>query len=172
MKYYIFVAVLIGCIYSMSPVSNNLMLSLSASNMVYAMLEDADPDYHMAFSLGYVREDSKTIKSGFGFQYLLGINQDIINDSSVRNKDLFGLSLFSFVEIPLGSASIGIRSLFDCGSSDYNFIFGPTIGYSFDLNGVDINVNYFKGCTDFINFSRFTDSIELRIMLPFKGKEN
>ena len=172
MKYYIYIAVLIGCIYSKSPVDNNLMLSLSASNIAYTMLDNAGPGYHMAFSLGYTREDSKTIESGLGFQYLLGINQDTINESSSNNKKLFGLSIFSFVEIPWHSTSIGLRSFFDFGFSNYNFIFGPTIGYSFNLNSLDININYFGGCSDFINFSRFTNSMELRIVLPFKGIEN
>ena len=172
MKYYIYIVVLIGCIYSKSPVDNHLMLSLSASNIAYTMLDDAGPGYHMVFSLGYAREDSKTIESGLGFQYILGINQDILNESSSNNKKLFGLSIFSFVEVPWNKTSIGLRSFFDFGFSNYNFIFGPTIGYSFNLNSLDININYFRGCADFINFSRFIDSIELRIMLPFKGIQN
>ena len=172
MKYYIYIAILIGCIYSRAPVDSNFTLSLSASNMVYAMVEDTDSGHHMALSVAYIREDSETVTSGFGFQYLLGINRDIISRSSIRNKDFFGLSIFSFLEIPFRSTSIGFRSFFDLGSSDYNFIFGPTIGYSFNLNFIDININYFRGCSDYINFSRFADSIELRITLPLKGKGN
>ena len=145
---------------------------MNVSNMVDSMLDNANSSYHLAFSFGYARKDSKTIKSGFGLQYLLGIDQDIIDNSSAKNKNLFGLSIFSFIEIPLDRVSIGVRSFFDFGSSSYNFIFGPTIGYSFDLNNGNISIIYFKGCSDFINFSRFTDSIELRIILPFKGKDN
>ena len=172
MKYYIYIVVLIGCIYSKSPVDNHLMLSFSTSNIACTMLDGVGPGYHMAFSFGYAREDSKSIESGFGFQYLLGINQDTINESSSNNKKLFGLSIFSFMEIPWHNTSIGLRSFFDFGFSNYNFIFGPTIGYSFKLNNLDININYFRGCADFINFSRFTDSIELRIMLPLEGIQN
>ena len=70
LKYYIYIVVLIGCIYSKSPVDNHLMLSFSTSNIACTMLDGVGPGYHMAFSFGYAREDSKSIESGFGFQYL------------------------------------------------------------------------------------------------------
>ena len=79
---------------------------------------------------------------------------------------------FSFIDFPLGNASFGVRSLFDFGFSNYNFVFGPTAGYSFNLGRINFNINYFKGCLDFINFSKFTDSVEARIVLPLKGKDN
>jgi len=59
LKYYIYIAILIGCIYSRAPVDSNFTLSLSASNMVYAMVEDTDSGHHMALSVAYIREDSE-----------------------------------------------------------------------------------------------------------------
>ena len=112
------------------------------------------------------------MRSGFGVQYILGADQDAEGEFSLKNKNLFGLGVFSFIEIPADRLTIGLRSAFDFGFSESNFIFGPTIGYSFNINDINININYFKGCSDFINFSRFTDTIEARIMLPFKGKDN
>jgi len=172
LKYCIYIAILVGCIYSKPSVDHNFIFSLGASNAAYGMLESSKVSYNLGVSGGYFRRDTGGIKSGFGLQYILGVDQSLLDNSSLKNKNLFGLSVFSFIEIPLDRVSIGVRSTLDLGFSDFNFVFGPTFGYSFNVNTLNININYFKGCSDFINFSRFTDTIEARIMLPLKGKNN
>ena len=172
MKYFIYIAALVGFLYSKPLADHNYMLSTSVSNVASRMLDSASGTFNLGVSGGYTRQDTWGMRSGFGFQYILGVDQDAVSESSLKNKDLFGLSVFSFIEVPLDRLSIGVRSTLDFGFSDSNFIFGPTIGYSFEINDMNIDINYFKGCSDFINFSRFTDTIEARIMLPFKGKDN
>ena len=172
MKHLISIAALLCVLRSSPHVDNAVIFSIGASNVSYSIISSNEPLFSVDVSVGFSRKDIKNRVSGFGLTYNIVTDQSILDGELVRNKDLFGLRAFSFIDLSLGNASIGVRSLFDFGFSDYNFVFGPTAGYSFNLGRVNFNINYFKGCLDFINFSRFTNGVEVRIVLPLKGKDN
>ena len=127
---------------------------------------------HPGVSIGYYREDADNIQSGFGFQYIVGVDPKYIEDSSSKNQTLYGFGVYSFVEADIWFARLGLKSYYDFGYSNYNFIMGPTLGMEFEAIGIDFNINYFKGCADFVNFARFVDYIELGVKIPLRGKDS
>jgi hypothetical protein len=171
LNFFTSIAALLCVLHSSPHVDNGAFLSIGTSNISHTMIDTDRSPYLIDVSAGFSRTDSKNIVSGFGLTYSIVTDQSIIDDTGIKNRDLFGLKVISFIEFPIGKTSFGVRSLFDFGFSEYNFVLGPTFGYSFNINHVAININYFKGCVDFIKFSRFSDSLEARIVLPLKRKK-
>ena len=172
MIFFTTIAALLCALYSSPHVDNAAIFSIGASNLSYAMIDSDESVFSADISSGFSRTDAKGRVSGFGVAYSMHTDKNILNGNYVRNKNLFGLRVFSFIDFPIRNFSIGFRSLFDLGFLDHNFVVGPTAGYSFYMGAIKLNINYFKGCSDFVKFSRYTDSIEARIALPLKGKDN
>jgi len=179
LRNYIYIAILLGTIFALDDLKKTgLSYSLSMSNIGYYMIDFSKFDdegysqFYPGFSLGYFREDIDGIQSGFGLHYTFGVHPDYLEESSSKKQALYGVGIYSFVDRELSFIRLGLKSYYDFGNSDYNFIMGPTAGFQFEAVGVNFNINYFRGCTDFVNFARFTDYVELAIALPFKGKKN
>ena len=157
---------------------DGLAFSLNLSDLAHSMVDFSsldngnDKHIYVGLSLGYFREDNNSIQSGFGFQYILNIDQSYIEDSSAENVNLYGLGVYTFIEKQASFARLGLKSYYDFGNSDYNFIMGPTIGVLFNFANVDFNINYFRGCADFVNFSRFINYIEFSVKVPLKGRNS
>ena len=172
MNFFITIVALLCALHSSPHVDNAVIFSVGTSDISYSMVDSDESMLLPEFSIGFSRKDTKNRVSGFGLTYSISSDRSFLEDQLIKNKDIFGFRVFSFIDFPIGSFSFGVRSLFDFGFSDNNFVFGPTAGYSFLLGRMNLNINYFKGCADFINFSRFTNSVEARITLPLKGKDN
>ena len=139
----------------------------------YSNLDNGEYNqFYPGLSLGYFREDIDGIQSGFGFHYTLGVDPDYIDGSSSKKQNLYGVGIYSFVDREVSFVRLGLKSYYDFGNSNYNFIMGPSIGFQFEALDVNLNINYFRGCTDFVNFARFTDYIELAIRIPFNREKN
>ena len=146
------------------------------SNLGYYMVNSSELDdgeykqYHPGITIGYFREDFDDIQSGFGFQYILGVDPNYIKNSSSKKQNLYGFGVYSFVDRQVSFTRLGLRSYYDFGNSDYNFIMGLTIGMEFEALGVNFNINYFKGCLDFVNFARSVDYIEMSVRMPLNRR--
>ena len=91
-------------------------------------------------------------------------NNFYLEDQIIKNKNLFGLRLFSSISCNSFSiCKIGFKSLIDLSFTKNSFVFGPSVRYLFKIGTLNLNISYFKGCADFINFSKFTDTLELQI---------
>lgn len=153
------------------------LCSVSMSNIGYYMVNFSQFDdgeysqFYPGLSLGYFREDTDGIQSGLGFHYTIGVDPDYIDGSSSKKEALYGLGIYSFVDRKVSFLRLGLKSYYDFGNSNYNFIMGPTAGLQFKTADINFNINYFRGCTDFVNFARFADYIEVAIMAPLNRKE-
>jgi len=172
LNFFITIAALLCVLHSSPHLDNAVILSIGASDISHSMVDSDESILLPDFSAGFSRKDSRSRVSGFGLAYSVSSDKSFLDGQSINNKDIFGLRVFTFIDFPVGNFSFGVRSLFDFGFSDYSFVVGPTAGYSFSLGTMNFNINYFKGCADFINFSRFTNSVEARLTLPLKGKDN
>ena len=176
MRYYYVIILIIGFIFSEQIYRSGFFLSLGSSDLAVKMgdltteeIELTRPANNYSLSVGYNRTDRKGIRSGVGFQYIMGYDRDSGDISSAYYKDWFGIGLLSFFNIPIikykniSILEIGARSHFDLGFSNNNFSFGPSVGISAGFYSLGININYFRGCLDFINFENFSDQINLEI---------
>ena len=176
MRYYYVIILIIGFIFSEQIYRNGFFLSLGSSDIAVKMgdltneeIELTSPSSNYSLSIGYNRTDPKGIRSGVGAQYIMGYDRVSADISSAYYKDWFGIGLLSFFNIPIikykniSILEIGARSHFDLGFSNNNFSFGPSVGISVGFYSLRININYFRGCLDFINFDNFSDQINLEI---------
>ena len=139
------------------------MFSTGLSNISSYLLDDEEVFYSPHISLGFSRTDNIKFTSEFGLEYSFKSNNSSKEGEYTTNKNLFGLRLFSSISYQLLICKIGFKSLIDLSFPKNSFIFGPSIAYLFKVGTLNLNISYFKGCADFINFSKFTDNLELKI---------
>ena len=176
LRYYYVIIFIIGFIFSEQIYRNGFFLSLGSSDLAVKMgdltaeqIELTSLTNNYSLSIGYNRTNPKGIRSGFGFQYIMGYNRDSADILSSYYEKLFGIGLLSFFNVPIIKykkirfIEIGARSHFDLGLSNNNFSFGPSVGISAEFYFLGINVNYFKGCLDFVKFEEFSDQINFEI---------
>ena len=163
MKYIFSIVFFVSALFSNVHINNSFMLSTGLSNISSYLLDDEEVFYSPHISLGFSRTDNIKFTSEFGLEYSLKSNNSSNQSENTTNKNLFGLRLFSSISYQLSICKIGFKSLIDLSFPKNSFIFGPSIAYLFRLGTLNLNISYFKGCVDFINFSKFTDNLELQI---------
>ena len=163
MKYIFSIVFFVSALFSNVHINNSFMLSTGLSNISSYLLDDEEVFYSPHISLGFSRTDNIKFTSEFGLEYSLKSNNSSNQSEYTTNKTLFGLRLFSSISYQLSICKIGFKSLIDLSFPKNSFIFGPSIAYLFRLETLNLNISYFKGCADFINFSKFTDNLELQI---------
>ena len=163
MKYIFSIVFFVSALFSNVHINNSFMFSTGLSNISSYLLDDEEVFYAPHISLGFSRTDNIKFTSEFGLEYSLKSNNSSNQSEYTTNKNLFGLRLFSSISYQLSICKIGFKSLIDLSFPKNSFIFGPSIAYLFRLGTLNLNISYFKGCADFINFSKFTDNLELQI---------
>ena len=163
MKYIFSIVFFVSALFSNVHINNSFMFSTGLSNISSYLLDNEEVFYSPHISLGFSRTDNIKFTSEFGLEYSLKSNNSSNQSEYTTNKNLFGLRLFSSISYQLSICKIGFKSLIDLSFPKNSFIFGPSIAYLFRLGTLNLNISYFKGCADFINFSKFTDNLELQI---------
>ena len=163
MKYIFSIVFFVSALFSNVHINNSFMFSTGLSNISSYLLDDEEVLYSPHISLGFSRTDNIKFTSEFGLEYSLKSNNSSKESEYTTNKNLFGLRLFSSISYQLLICKIGFKSLIDLSFPKNSFIFGPSIAYLFKVGTLNLNISYFKGCADFINFSKFTDNLELQI---------
>ena len=163
MKYIFSIVFFVSTLFSSVYINNSFVLSAGLSNIFKYLLDNEEIFYAPHISLGFSRTDNIKFTSEFGLEYSLKSNISSKESEYIANKNLLGLRLFSSISYQFSICKIGFKSLVDLSLPKNSFIFGPSITYLFKLGTLNLNISYFKGCADFINFSKFTDSIELQI---------
>ncbi|MAV89064.1 MAG: hypothetical protein CBD21_00765 [bacterium TMED161] len=163
MKYLFSIIFFVSALFSNVHINNSYMLSTGFSNISSYLLDNEEVFYAPHISLGFSRTDNIKFTSEFGLEYGLKSNNSSKESEYLANKNLFGLRLFSSISYQLSICKIGFKSLIDLSFPKNSFIFGPSIAYLFKVGTLNLNISYFKGCADFINFSKFTDNLELQI---------
>ncbi len=163
MKYIFSIVFFVSTLFSNVYINNSFMLSTGLSNVSSYLLDNEEVFYDPHISLGFSRIDNIKFTSEFGLEYSFKSNNSFKESEYIANENLFGLRLFSSISYQFSICKIGFKSLIDLSLPKNSFIFGPSVTYLFKLGTLNLNINYFKGCADFINFSKFTDSIELQI---------
>ena len=181
MRYYLYIILIMGFVLGEGIHKNELFTSINISDLGQKMADDNSEgsisSNSYAFSIGYNRVDLKGSRSGIGFEYIFNINRDEANLNSAYYKNLFGLSLISFFNTPIFKIedknqyqlNIGAKSYFDFGLTNNNFAIGPTFGLSMKVYKITLNLNYFIGCLDLDNFSKYTNQIDLGLSFQYKG---
>ena len=163
MKYIFSIIFFVSSLLPNDHLNNNLTLSAGLSNISSYLQDNKETVYTPLISLGFSRTDNINFTSEFGLEYSLKSNNFTLEDKVIKNKNLFGLRLFSSISYPFLICKIGFKSLIDLSFPRNSFIFGPSVRYLFKIGTLNLNISYFKGCADFINFSKFTDTLELQI---------
>jgi len=163
LKYIFSIVFFVSTLFSNVYINNSFMLSTGLSNVSSYLLDNEEVFYDPHISLGFSRIDNIKFTSEFGLEYSFKSNNSFKESEYIANENLFGLRLFSSISYQFSICKIGFKSLIDLSLPKNSFIFGPSVTYLFKLGTLNLNINYFKGCADFINFSKFTDSIELQI---------
>ena len=163
MKYIFSIVFFVSTLFSSVHINNSFLLSAGLSNISSYLLDNEEVFYAPHISLGFSRTDNIKFTSKFGLEYSLKSNISSKESEYIANKNLFGFRLFSSISYQFSICKIGFKSLIDLSFPKNSFIFGPSVRYLFKLGTLNLNISYFKGCADFINFSKFTDSIELQI---------
>ena len=163
MKYIFSIVFFVSALFSNVHINNSFMFSTGLSNISSYLLDDEEVFYSPHISLGFSRTDNNKFTSEFGLEYSLKSNNSSNQSEYTTNKNLFGFRLFSSISYQLSVCKIGFKSLIDLSFPKNSFIFGPSIAYLFKVGTLNLNISYFKGCADFINFSKFTDNLELQI---------
>ena len=163
MKYIFSIVFFVSALFSNVHINNSFMFSTGLSNISSYLLDDEEVFYSPHISLGFSRTDNIKFTSEFGLEYSLKSNNSSNQSEYTTNKNLFGLRLFSSISYQVSICKIGFKSLIDLSFPKNSFIFGPSIAYLFKVGTLNLNISYFKGCADFINFSKFTDNLELQI---------
>ena len=163
MKYIFSIVFFVSALFSNVHINNSFMFSTGLSNISSYLLDNEEVFYSPHISLGFSRTDNIKFTSEFGLEYSLKSNNSSNQSEYTTNKNLFGLRLFSSISYQLSICKIGFKSLIDLSFPKNSFIFGPSIAYLFKVGTLNLNISYFKGCADFINFSKFTDNLELQI---------
>ena len=156
---YIFYLVILSFVIS-KDFDNFFHIELNYSNLANSVYNgetsvDLESDNDLGVKICFSRVDSSSISSGLGIQYIPGINSNVINFSNATNSNLYGLSLHTFLYKSIWSIEIGLESIYHLGSTGKDFIVGPRIGYKFDLFGMYINLNFFIGYINVINFEQY-----------------
>ena len=163
MKYIFSIVFFVSALLSNDFINKSFIISTGLSNISDHLLDNEEIVYTPQISLGFSRADNNKFTSEFGLEYSMKSNNSFKESEYITNKNLFGLRLFSSISYPFSICKIGFKSLIDLSFTKQNFVFGPSIAYSFKLGTLNLNISYFKGCADFINFSKYTDSLELQI---------
>ena len=163
MKYIFSIVFFVSALFSNVHINNSFMFSAGLSNISSYLLDYEEVFYSPHILLGFSRTDNIKFTSEFGLEYSLKSNNSSKESEYTTNKNLFGLRLFSSISYELSICKIGFKSLIDLSFPKNSFIFGPSIAYLFKVGTLNLNISYFKGCADFINFSKFTDNLELQI---------
>ena len=163
MKYILSIVFFVSALFSNVHINSSFMLSTGLSNISSYLLDHEEVFYTPHISLGFSRTDNIKFTSDFGLEYSLKSNSSSKESEYIAIKNMFGLRLFSSISYQFSICKIGFKSLIDLSFPKNSFIFGPSVTYLFKLGTLNLNISYFKGCADFINFSKFTDSIELQI---------
>ena len=163
MKYIFSIVFFVSTLFCNVHINNSFILSTGLSNISSYLLDNEEVFYDPHISLGFSRTDNIKFTSEFGLEYSLKSNNSFKESEYIANENLFGLRLFSSISYQFLICKIGFKSLIDLSLSKNSFIFGPSVAYLFKIGTLNLNISYFKGCADFINFSKYTDSLELQI---------
>ena len=163
MKYIFSIIFFISSLLPNDHLYNSLTLYAGLSDISSYLQDNKETVYTPQISLGFSRTDNINFTSEFGLECSLKSNKFFLEDQIIKNKNLFGLRLFSSISYPFSICKIGFKSLIDLSFPKNSFVFGPLVRYLFKIGTLNLNISYFKGCADFINFSKFTDTLELQI---------
>ena len=163
MKYIFSIIFFVSSLLPNDYLNNNLTLSAGLSNISSYLQDNQEIVYLPQISLGFSRTDNINFTSEFGLEYSLKSNDFYLKDETIKSKNLFGLRLFTSISYQFSICKIGFKSLIDLSFPKNSFVLGPSVGYLFKIGTLNLNISYFKGCADFINFSKFTDNLELQI---------
>ena len=167
-RYYLYSILIVSFAICSDVHKHGWFLSYGLSDFTYKMWNEdipVDENSSHSASLGYSRVDLNGVRSGWGFMYLTQLYTPSDENYSY-NKDLIGLNLVSFINKPIIGKNmfkfnVGFKSYFNLGGAYNNIAIGPTLGLSFK----GFSLDYFKGCMDLIDFSTYTDEINLRIFI-------